>query len=181
MLPDSPYQLYRNRTTSQGTLKFTGTRTDAPLSSRGHAAKSSAMDQTPGNARGAAMNAPDGQGKKVLSPNGHGAVGFQDSRFESTDCRESHSCTSSVPQAASRESTTKMCTPPSDTTTATTAREQPESGGSNKGPAKAGDANFVSEFYSNSRLHHISTWGAEFKAFVNELQNCGDTSTILFF
>ncbi|XP_071489120.1 DNA repair protein REV1-like [Diadema antillarum] len=39
--------------------------------------------------------------------------------------------------------------------------------------AKAGDPNFLSEFYSHSRLHHISTWGAECKAHVNELQRRG--------
>ncbi|XP_070561511.1 DNA repair protein REV1-like isoform X2 [Ptychodera flava] len=43
-------------------------------------------------------------------------------------------------------------------------------------PSKAGEPNFVSEFYSNSRLHHISTWGAEYKAFVNRLQSEGDTT-----
>lgn len=30
---------------------------------------------------------------------------------------------------------------------------------------------FLSEFYNNSRLHHISTMGAVFKQYVNELQN----------
>ena len=40
----------------------------------------------------------------------------------------------------------------------------------NKSPAKAGDPKFLSEFYSHSRLHHISTWGAEFRAYVNKLQ-----------
>lgn len=29
----------------------------------------------------------------------------------------------------------------------------------------------VSEFFSHSRLHHISTWGAEYKAYVTQLQN----------
>jgi len=28
----------------------------------------------------------------------------------------------------------------------------------------------VSEFFSHSRLHHISTWGAEYKAYVTQLQ-----------
>ena len=37
-------------------------------------------------------------------------------------------------------------------------------------PSKAGDGNFVAEFYSNSRLHHISTWGAELKEYVKQLQ-----------
>nr|XP_006819721.1 PREDICTED: DNA repair protein REV1-like [Saccoglossus kowalevskii] len=41
-------------------------------------------------------------------------------------------------------------------------------------PAKAGDPNFVSEFYTNSRLHHIATWGAEFKDLVKKLQTEGD-------
>ena len=39
-----------------------------------------------------------------------------------------------------------------------------------KSPAKAGDPKFLSEFYSHSRLHHISTWGAEFRAYVSKLQ-----------
>ena len=43
-------------------------------------------------------------------------------------------------------------------------------------PAKAGDRNFVAEFYSNSRLHHISTWGAELKEYVKQLQKKGDGS-----
>ncbi|ESP04544.1 hypothetical protein LOTGIDRAFT_170636 [Lottia gigantea] len=37
--------------------------------------------------------------------------------------------------------------------------------------AKAGDSNFLSEFYGNSRLHHLSTWGAEWKAYVTKLQS----------
>ncbi len=42
---------------------------------------------------------------------------------------------------------------------------------------RGGDqTNLVSEFYAHSRLHHISTWGAEFKAYVNQLQAKGDTS-----
>eukprot|EP00057_Strongylocentrotus_purpuratus_P008637 XP_011663111.1 PREDICTED: DNA repair protein REV1-like [Strongylocentrotus purpuratus] len=44
------------------------------------------------------------------------------------------------------------------------------------GIATAGDSNFLSEFYSNSRLHYISTWGAECKAYVNALQSNGDTT-----
>jgi outer membrane biosynthesis protein TonB len=39
--------------------------------------------------------------------------------------------------------------------------------------SRAGDArdsSFVAEFYSNSRLHHISTAGAEFKAYVGKLR-----------
>ncbi|XP_059172057.1 DNA repair protein REV1-like [Physella acuta] len=35
---------------------------------------------------------------------------------------------------------------------------------------RAGQANFLNEFYSNSRLHHISKWGAELKAYVSEIQ-----------
>ena len=41
---------------------------------------------------------------------------------------------------------------------------------------KAGNPNFVSEFYSNSRLHHLSTWGAEWRAYVLKLQTEGDSS-----
>ncbi|XP_033103900.1 DNA repair protein REV1-like [Anneissia japonica] len=45
-----------------------------------------------------------------------------------------------------------------------------------RGPAKAGDPKFVAEFYSHSRLHHIASWGAEFKDLVMQLQNQGDGS-----
>lgn len=34
---------------------------------------------------------------------------------------------------------------------------------------RAGDPNFVSEFYNNSRLHYLSTWGAEFKKYTSEI------------
>ena len=34
---------------------------------------------------------------------------------------------------------------------------------------RAGDANFVSEFYNNSRLHYLSTWGAEFKKYTSDV------------
>ncbi|KAL4221825.1 deoxycytidyl transferase [Mactra antiquata] len=40
-------------------------------------------------------------------------------------------------------------------------------------PAKAGDPKFLNEFYNNSRLHFLSTWKAEWKSYVNELQNKG--------
>ncbi|KAK6485388.1 DNA repair protein REV1-like isoform X1 [Huso huso] len=36
--------------------------------------------------------------------------------------------------------------------------------------ARPGEPNFISEFYSRSRLHHISTWKCEFTDFVNTLQ-----------
>lgn len=37
-------------------------------------------------------------------------------------------------------------------------------------PAKAGDPKFINEFYNNSRLHHLSTWKAEYRDYVNHLQ-----------
>ena len=37
-------------------------------------------------------------------------------------------------------------------------------------PSKAGDPKFLNEFYNNSRLHHLSTWKAEFRDYVNHLQ-----------
>ena len=33
------------------------------------------------------------------------------------------------------------------------------------------DENFLAEFYNNSRLHHISTMGANFKSYVADLRN----------
>jgi DNA repair protein REV1 len=35
---------------------------------------------------------------------------------------------------------------------------------------RAGESNFLAEFYSNSRLHHISTMGSTFKAYITELR-----------
>ena len=40
---------------------------------------------------------------------------------------------------------------------------------STSGIPRAGDPNFVSEFYSNSRLHYLSTWGAEFKKYTSDI------------
>lgn len=37
-------------------------------------------------------------------------------------------------------------------------------------PAKAGDDNFISEFYSHSRLHHLAMWKAELKKFALSIQ-----------
>lgn len=37
-------------------------------------------------------------------------------------------------------------------------------------PSKPSDCNFISDFYSRSRLHHISTWKCELTEFVNTLQ-----------
>lgn len=37
-------------------------------------------------------------------------------------------------------------------------------------PAKAGDDNFISEFYSHSRLHHLAMWKAELKKFAVSIQ-----------
>nr|XP_056717743.1 DNA repair protein REV1 isoform X2 [Euleptes europaea] len=36
--------------------------------------------------------------------------------------------------------------------------------------SKSSNSNFISDFYSHSRLHHISTWKCEFTEFVNTLQ-----------
>ncbi|XP_068124307.1 DNA repair protein REV1 [Hyperolius riggenbachi] len=36
---------------------------------------------------------------------------------------------------------------------------------------KTADSNFISDFYSHSRLHHISTWKCEFTEFVRDLQS----------
>ncbi|XP_019524749.1 PREDICTED: DNA repair protein REV1 isoform X1 [Hipposideros armiger] len=37
-------------------------------------------------------------------------------------------------------------------------------------PSKPSDGSFISDFYSHSRLHHISTWKCELTEFVNTLQ-----------
>ena len=51
----------------------------------------------------------------------------------------------------------------------TLAGNQPRENTPLHGHPKAGDPNFVSTFYSNSRLHYLSTWSAELKQFVNKL------------
>jgi DNA repair protein REV1 len=38
-----------------------------------------------------------------------------------------------------------------------------------KSVPRAGDANFVNEYYTHSRLHYLSTWGAEFRDYINNL------------
>ncbi|XP_072542162.1 DNA repair protein REV1 isoform X2 [Salminus brasiliensis] len=40
-----------------------------------------------------------------------------------------------------------------------------------KSPAKGSEAGIISEFFSHSRLHHISTWRNEFSEYVNALQS----------
>ncbi len=42
--------------------------------------------------------------------------------------------------------------------------------------SNARDPGFVAEFYNNSRLHYLSTWGAEFRQYVNELHTRGSHS-----
>ncbi|XP_038212941.1 DNA repair protein REV1 [Zerene cesonia] len=42
------------------------------------------------------------------------------------------------------------------------------------GPKTAIDPNFISEFYNNSRLHHISQLGACFKQYINDLRESSD-------
>ena len=39
----------------------------------------------------------------------------------------------------------------------------------NKSPLKAGEENFISEYYSNSRLHHLSMWKSELKKFADSI------------
>jgi DNA repair protein REV1 len=41
---------------------------------------------------------------------------------------------------------------------------------SNAPMKRAGESNFLAEFYSNSRLHHISTMGSTFKEYITELR-----------
>ncbi|XP_060082771.1 DNA repair protein REV1-like [Ylistrum balloti] len=45
------------------------------------------------------------------------------------------------------------------------------SGSKRTGMATAGEPAFLNEFYSNSRLHHLSTWKSEWRAYVKMLQS----------
>ncbi|XP_050719708.1 DNA repair protein REV1-like isoform X2 [Eriocheir sinensis] len=56
---------------------------------------------------------------------------------------------------------------PSTSTSSSTFHKSPLKGHA----MSTANPRFLTEFYSNSRLHHISTMGAMFKAYVNELQN----------
>ena len=51
------------------------------------------------------------------------------------------------------------------------SKTQPKLTFANTKAKDAKDANFLGEFYSNSRLHHISTMGASFKDYVNQLRS----------
>ena len=44
------------------------------------------------------------------------------------------------------------------------------SASSSKYTSKAGDPNFISEFYAHSRLHHLSMWKSELKKFATSIQ-----------
>lgn len=72
-----------------------------------------------------------------------------------------------------------IVSPPKQTTASSPSKQTATSSSSSsstlkvRSPAKAGDSKFLSEFYSHSRLHHISTWGAEFRAYVCKLQKEG--------
>uniref|UniRef100_A0A8B9LR59 DNA repair protein REV1 n=1 Tax=Astyanax mexicanus TaxID=7994 RepID=A0A8B9LR59_ASTMX len=48
---------------------------------------------------------------------------------------------------------------------------EPPSAPTGKSPAKGSEAGIISEFFSHSRLHHISTWRNEFSEYVNTLQS----------
>ncbi len=64
-----------------------------------------------------------------------------------------------------------------DVETSVEGRTPSSSAGPGPGSVSALDANdsrFLGEFYSNSRLHHISTMGADFKRYVAELRERSD-------
>ena len=69
-----------------------------------------------------------------------------------------------VPSATVSAAQARTPTPPSST------------GGGGAFAKDASDANFLGEFYSNSRLHHISSMGASFKRYVAELREKSDGS-----
>ena len=62
--------------------------------------------------------------------------------------------------------------------TSGSTRAEAASAASNSKTAKAADDNFISEFYNRSRLHHISTLGAEFKRYVAELQDRSEEAAV---
>ena len=62
---------------------------------------------------------------------------------------------------------------PKKTLGSTTTSEASTSKSPSK-PLRAGEDNFLSEFYNRSRLHHLSTMGALFKQYVSELRAKSD-------
>ncbi|XP_071805279.1 DNA repair protein REV1-like isoform X1 [Asterias amurensis] len=175
LLSDIPYQLYTNRVTSQGTLKLTSK--DSPAVHQGNPSPSSSARQMTSD------HDHEFQKKKTE---------MQETRITHTECpvgaefQELDAPALMKPQNASGNKTHSDAPQGSSTInhsqdtspvrSAQVTNQNPQPPRTGKGPAKAGDANFVSEFYNNSRLHYISTWGAEFKAYVNTLQSSGDTS-----
>lgn len=100
----------------------------------------------------------------------------QSARETPTACNSSTRTTSSVSMSESNIKHTAETSPK----IRSNQSDQPSNAlTSDTGPRSIGDArdpNFLSEFFSNSRLHHISTWGAEYKAYVSRLHASGDTS-----
>ncbi|XP_022099983.1 DNA repair protein REV1-like isoform X2 [Acanthaster planci] len=136
-----------------------------------------AVEETVGEAKSTTHNVSSYQRTTLRSPEGHSMVEFLGKSYESIGSPESRSSASHASQTSLSENGVNVNSMNSPPLKASAVKDQcRESFGNSKGPAKAGDPNFLSEFYSNSRLHHISTWGAEFKAFVNKLQSLGDIS-----
>ena len=69
--------------------------------------------------------------------------------------------------------TAPKCPPTSDKQSIQQAAHQtlaqPRMRGKHRSVPKAGDKNFVNDYYTHSRLHYLSTWGAEFREFINSL------------
>ena len=102
---------------------------------------------------------------------------FEESDYELSDARdlERNETTSGLSAGLSKRHSeshviNKTATNETKTSPVTATKE-------NHSPAKAGDPKFLNEYYTNSRLHYLSTWKAEFKEYVNELQSKGDNFT----
>uniref|UniRef100_H3AQM6 DNA repair protein REV1 n=1 Tax=Latimeria chalumnae TaxID=7897 RepID=H3AQM6_LATCH len=96
---------------------------------------------------------------------------FNNSRVSDTVCtpdRTISAASSSSPHTAIKTNGAYCSTIQGPSSAKSTSQPSPSKAASS--PSKPADSNFISEFYSHSRLHHISTWKCEFTEFVNSLQ-----------
>ncbi|XP_067658458.1 DNA repair protein REV1-like [Haliotis asinina] len=164
LLPYTKYQLYTAQTRSQhGLTSFTKTSILSRSSSVSSKTSETSVGCTQFNKHGSVLN--------DLDPMSDGDSSDEDlANLRTKDIENMHDTSNenSLDTIDEEVSVNKTCTSAEKLTGSYHDKS------SNKTMAQAGDSNFLSEFYTHSRLHHISTWGAEYRAYVNELQKQSD-------
>ncbi|XP_035673179.1 DNA repair protein REV1-like [Branchiostoma floridae] len=122
-------------------------------------------------------NSFDGNNSLSTSSNNNVSFSYNKSSFKGNENNDSSSFQGDDTQDANSYHDNSVH---GDSLSSSTVQQQPlsklvhtsPSGKKPMGSSK--DANFVAEFYDNSRLHHLSTWRTDFQAYVNVLQGKGD-------